>query len=240
MEPAPPDQTATPEGDRRRLTRLQKAMVKTMDHAVSTAALSQVAREIDVSSVIADRETGGARHSINSYVMGAVAQCLASHPMLNARLDQREVVVSERVNLGVAVSVPDGLVVPVVHGADLLSFDELDDAIAAAADKARSGRLTFDDVEGGTFTVSNLGMHGIDGGFAIPPQPQGAILLVGRVRPRFVPDDQGAPALRSLCWFGLTFDHRFIDGSTAAALLLDLDTRLADAAAVRAGAGRAT
>jgi len=221
-----------------RLTRLQKVMVKTMTTAVNTAALSQVCREIDMSSVATDREAQHTPASINTYVMAAVASCLGSHPMLNARLEGREVMVSKRVNLGLAVTVPDGLIVPVVHGADLLEFDELDTAIAEVAAKAREGKLTFEDVERGTFTVSNLGMFGIDGGFAIPPQPQGAILLVGRVRERFVPDEAGAPVVCRLAWFGLTFDHRFIDGSTAAKLLLDIDARLADAADLRESAGR--
>lgn len=216
-----------------RLTRLQKAMVKTMSAAVTTAALSQVVREIDMSAVVADRAAQSERRSINTYVLAAVAACLGDHPMLNGRLEQRSVLVADRVNLGIAVSVPEGLVVPVIHGADRLCFEDLDTAIAAIADKARNGKLTFDDVEGGTFTVSNLGMFGIDGGFAIPPQPQGAILLVGRVREQFVPDDDGAPVLRPLCWFGLTFDHRFIDGAGAARLLSDLDASLGDAQLLR-------
>jgi len=223
-----------------RLTRLQKAMAKTMTNAVTTAALSQIAREIDMVSVLADRDTQPTRPSINTYVMAAAAACLGSHPMLNGRLVGREVIVSHRVNLGVAVSVPDGLVVPVVHGADQLTFEDLDAAVTAAAHKARYGKLTFEDVEQGTFTVSNLGMFGVDGGFAIPPPPQGAILLVGRVRDQFLPDDEGAPVLRPMCRFGLTFDHRFIDGSTAAKLLLDLDATLADAAALRETLGRPT
>jgi pyruvate dehydrogenase E2 component (dihydrolipoamide acetyltransferase) len=213
-----------------RLTRLQRAMVKTMGNAVSTAALSQVTREVEMSSVIKDRETRSPRPSINTYIMAAVASRLGSHPMLNGRLEGREVMVPDQVNLGLAVSVAEGLVVPIVRGADRLSFTALGEALAVAAGKARDNELTFDDIEGGTFTVSNLGMFGIDGGFAIPPPPQGAILLVGRVRERFVPDDKGEPMLGSLCWFGLTFDHRFIDGSAASALLLDIDAALRDAA----------
>ncbi len=218
-----------------RLTRLQRAMVKSMTTAVSTAALSQVVREIDMSAVAADRDARSPRHSINTYVLAAVAVCLGDHPMLNGRLEQGSVVVADRVNLGLAVSVPEGLVVPVIHGADQLCFEDLDAAAAAAAEKARTGKLSFDDVEGGTFTVSNLGMFGIDGGFAIPPQPQGAILLVGRVREQFVADDQGAPILRPMCWFGLTFDHRFIDGASAARLLLSVDAALGDAQLLRRG-----
>lgn len=220
-----------------RLTRLQRAMVKTMGKAVATTALSQVTREIDMGSVLADRETRPGRPSVNTYVMAAAASRLGDHPMLNGRLEGSEVIVADQVNLGLAVSVPEGLVVPVVHGADRLSFGALEEALAAAAGKARGNELTFADIEGGTFTVSNLGMFGVDGGFAIPPPRQGAILLVGRVKERFVPDDEGAPVLRPLCRFGLTFDHRFIDGSTAARFLLDLDEVLSDGARLVATAG---
>ena len=220
-----------------RLTRLQKAMAKTMSKAVTTAALSQIAREIDMSSVRHDRESAAERASINTYILAAVATSLAHHPMLNGRLEERSVIVPDQINLGIAVSVPDGLVVPIVHGADRLSFAELDNAASVAADKARSGDLSFPDVEGGTFTVSNLGMFGIDGGFAIPPQPQGAILLVGRVRDSFVPNDEGSPVLKPLCWCGLSFDHRFIDGATAARFLLDVDTALGDASQLRENLG---
>ncbi len=225
---------------RHRLTRLQRAMVKTMSNAVSVAALSQVTREIDMSSVIRDREARTARPSINTYVMAAVAGRLGSHPLLNGRLEGREVVVPDHVNLGIAVSVAEGLVVPIVHGADRMSFTELGEALAVAAGKARDNNLSFDDIEGGTFTVSNLGMFGIDGGFAIPPQLQSAILLVGRVHERFVPDDDGLPALCSLCSFGLTFDHRFIDGAAASALLADVAAALADAGALVDNTGRPT
>ncbi len=157
--------------------------------------------------------------------------------MLSGRLEGRSVFVADSVNLGVAVAVADGLVVPIVHGADGLGFDELDAAVRVAAEKARNDDLTFADIEGGTFTVSNLGMHGVDGGFAIPPPPQGAILLVGRVKSVFVPADDGSPVARKVAWFGLTFDHRFIDGATAAALLADLDTTLSQATNLRTSPG---
>ncbi len=220
-----------------RLTRLQRAMAKTMTQAVTTAALSQVARDIDMSSVQHDRASAAQRSSINTYLLAAVATSLVRHPMLNGRLEERAVIVPNQVNLGIAVSVPDGLVVPIVHGADRLSFAELDNAASVAANKARNGKLAFPDVEGGTFTVSNLGMFGIDGGFAIPPPHQGAILLVGRVRDSFVPNDEGSPVLKPMCWCGLSFDHRFIDGAAAARFLLDIDAALGDATQLRENLG---
>jgi pyruvate/2-oxoglutarate dehydrogenase complex dihydrolipoamide acyltransferase (E2) component len=221
-----------------RPTRLQRAMAKTMTRAANTAVLSQVVRDIDMTSVEHDRAGAAERSSINTYVLAAVTGSLVDHPMLNSRLDEGSVVVPDRVNLGIAVSVPDGLVVPVIHGADRLSFPELEATARAAAAKAQSGELTFPDIEGGTFTVSNLGMFGIDGGFAIPPHPQAAILLVGRVRRCFVPDDAGLPVARPVCRCGLSFDHRFIDGASAARFLMAVDAALADAARLRENLGR--
>jgi pyruvate dehydrogenase E2 component (dihydrolipoamide acetyltransferase) len=236
MPPAEPE--LTPGETTQRLTRIQKGMVKSMSRAVTGPALSQVTRELDLGSVVADRVDRGPGHSINTYVMAAVASVLGDHPLVNGRLEDGAVIVPDRVNLGMAVAVDEGLVVPVIHGADRLTFRQLDTAIAAAAEKARAGKLKFEDIEGGTFTVSNLGMFGIDGGFALPPPPQAAILLVARARPVLVPDADGAPEARTLAWFGLTYDHRFVDGATAARLLTDLDSALSDAPALRESAGQ--
>lgn len=229
----PADAEMRPGETAERLTRIQKAMVRSMSKAVSGPALSQVTREIDLGSVIADRTDRGPGHSINTYVMAAVASILGDHPLINGRLGDGEVLVADRVNLGMAVAVDDGLVVPVIHGADRLSFSHLDTAIAAAAEKARTGKLKFEDVDGGTFTVSNLGMFGVDGGFALPPPPQAAILLVARAKRVLIPGSDGSPEARTQAWFGLTYDHRFIDGASAARALADLDAALADAPALR-------
>ena len=141
---------------------------------------------------------------------------------------------------GVAVAVGEGLRVPIIRGADTLGFGRLAEAVQTTAGKARSNKLVFADIDGGTFTVSNLGMYGVDGGFAIPPPPQGAILLVGRAKKAFVPAADDSPEVHTLAWFGLTFDHRFIDGATAAALLTDIDEALADAPRLRETAGTRT
>lgn len=222
-----------------RLGRLGRAMAKSMANATSTAALSQVTKQIDLGSVVEDRASLDDPVSVNTYVLAAVAACLERHPMLNGRLEDKTVITPDAVNLGIAVAVDEGLLVPIVHSADQLGFDQLDEAVNAIAAKARSNELVFADIDGGTFTVSNLGMYGIDGGFAIPPPPQGAILLVGRAKKAFVPAEDDSPEVRTLAWFGLTFDHRFIDGATAAALLTDIDKALADARGLRATAGTA-
>jgi pyruvate/2-oxoglutarate dehydrogenase complex dihydrolipoamide acyltransferase (E2) component len=121
-----------------------------------------------------------------------------------------------------AVSTPNGLIVVVIPSADQLSLTELNDMINARADRARYGKIKLSDIEGGTFTVSNLGMYGIDSGFSIPRPPESAILLIGALRPRPVVVD-GKLTVRDTCWISLTFDHRFIEGAVSAEFLKDID-----------------
>lgn len=217
-EPAP--QTSEVAGEP--LGRLGRVMARNMAASVAENALSRIGRDIDLTDVVIDRGASPIRYSINTYVLAAVARSLPAHPRINGHLDGKTIVVPKTVNLGVAVSVDDGLIVPVVQDAQRLSVGDLDAAVAELAAKARAGQLKLPDVEGATFTVSNLGMFGVDDGFALPAPSQAAILLVGRGRERFEPDHDGQPVLRTVARFGLTFDHRFIDGVAAARLLADI------------------
>lgn len=205
------------------LGRVRKVMAQSMRAAVQTAALSQVTREMDLTAVQAARRAGGP--SVNVYVLSVVARALPHHPLLNAELVDDRVLVYEPVNLGMAVAVPEGLMVVVIREANHKSLAEMAAASADLAERARTGKLTLPHIEGGTFTVSNLGMFGVDGGFPLPRPPESAILLVGRARPRPAVVD-GAVAVRDLAWFSLTFDHRFIDGAAAAAFLEEIQQRL--------------
>ncbi len=208
------------------LNRVGKVMAQMMKTSVDTAALSQVSREIDVTSLqILRREklsSVGPRLSLNTLLIAAVARTLPLHPLLNAELVEGKVLVYEPVNLGLAVATPDGLIVIVIPAAPQLTLAELAAAITERVERARTGKLVMSDVEGGTFTVSNLGMYGVDSGFPLPRPPEGAILLVGAARPRPVVLE-GQIAVREVAWFSLSFDHRFIDGATAAAFLQDLN-----------------
>jgi pyruvate dehydrogenase E2 component (dihydrolipoamide acetyltransferase) len=210
----------------RPLGQLRKMMAKTMHESVQRGALSQVTREIDLTAVQAARAAAGEqRHSLNTHILAAVARTLPHHPLLNAELVDNNLVFFAAVNLGMAVAVPDGLVVTVIRDADRKSLDELAAAAQELSTRARSGKLRMADIEGGTFTVSNLGMYGIDGGFPLPRPPEGAILLVGRMRSQPTLID-GALVERQVAWFSLTFDHRFIDGASAAAFLQELQEQL--------------
>jgi pyruvate dehydrogenase E2 component (dihydrolipoamide acetyltransferase) len=212
------------------LGRVRRVMAQSMRDSVQRAALSQVTREMDLTALQDARRAMARvvprRVSLNVWLLAAVARTLPQHPLLNAELVGEQVLVYEPVNLGMAVAVPDGLIVTVIRDAHLKSLGELAAETEAVAVRARSGKLAYADVEGGTFTLSNLGMFGVDGGFPLPRPPEGAILLVGRAQPRpAVVND--AIAIRELAWFSLTFDHRFIDGAAAAAFLCDLDGLLA-------------
>ena len=155
-----------------RLNQLRRVMAKTMKASVDNAALSQVSREIDVTTLQTLRREKLAgtepRLSLNTLLLAAVARTLPAHPLLNAELVEREILVYEPVNLGLAVTVPDGLIVIVIPDADKLRLTELAAAIEDRVERARRGKLSMADVEGGTFTVTNLGMYGIDSGFPLP------------------------------------------------------------------------
>jgi len=209
-----------------RLKSIRKVMAQTMKTSVDNAALSQISREIDITALQTLRREkltdAQPRVSLNTLIMAAVAQTLPHHPLLNAELVERDILVYYTVNLGMAVATPDGLIVVVVPKAHELSLSKLAVAIEVLVERTHSGTLTMEDIEGGTFTVSNLGMYGVDGGFPLPRPPEGAILLVGQARPKpAVVEDQ--IAIRDIAWFSLTYDHRFIDGATAAAFLRDLN-----------------
>jgi pyruvate dehydrogenase E2 component (dihydrolipoamide acetyltransferase) len=146
------------------------------------------------------------------------AEALRRHPQVNSTWSDGTVASNGRVNIGVAVAVPDGLVVPVVHDVDRLSLVETVARRVELVDAARAGNLRPDDVDGGTFTVSNLGMFGVDSFDAIVNAPQAAILAVGRTIERIVPVD-GQPAVRPMMMLSVSFDHRVVDGARGAEFL---------------------
>ena len=217
------------------LKSIRRTMAQSMKASVDNSALSQVTREIDMTALQQSRKENQAdkskKTSLNTLVMAAVARTLPQHPMLNAELVDREILVYDAVNLGMAVATPDGLIVVVIPDAHLMTLMELSAAIAAKVEKTRNGSLSLKDVEGGTFTVSNLGMYGIDTGFPIPRPPEAAILLVGEARAKPTVKD-GEIVVREIAWFSLCYDHRIIDGAMAATFLKDLDEFIGEPSAL--------
>jgi pyruvate dehydrogenase E2 component (dihydrolipoamide acetyltransferase) len=153
-------------------------------------------------------------------VIKACAAALKEQPQFNASLDHtgENLILKRYWHIGVAVDTPNGLVVPVVRDADAKSLLEVARTVRALTERARAGQLTPDEMHGGTFTVTNMGMLGIDGFTPIINPGEGAILGVGRIVDRVVARD-GAPAIRPIMELSLSIDHRLIDGAAGAAFL---------------------
>ncbi len=167
------------------------------------------------------RDTHGVAPTINDFVLKATAQALKSHPQLNAALIDGAIHQYRDINLGVAIDIAAGLVVPVIRGADTLGVVELAKVVRELADSAQAGTLAPDDFAHGTFTVTNLGGLGVDWFTPVLNPPQCAILGVGRVRSAAVVDGDSIVA-RDMATLVLTFDHRVVDGAPCARLLGDL------------------
>jgi pyruvate dehydrogenase E2 component (dihydrolipoamide acetyltransferase) len=150
-----------------------------------------------------------------------VAAALSKHPRLNAEWQEGRIVLKENINIGIAVATEEGIIVPVIHGADKLSVNEIAVRREAVVSRARAGRLRPEDVAGGTFTISNLGMYGVDAFNAIINQPQAAILAIGRIAPRVVAE-RNQPVVQPMTILTLTCDHRVSDGAHAARFLATL------------------
>ncbi len=172
-----------------------------------------------------DYERQGVKLTFTSFIAKAVTDCLRRHPVLNASIDGDNVVYRGSVNLGVAVSLENGLIVPVVKGADEKNLLGLSRAIQDVADRARAKKLNPDEVQGGTFTITNPGNLGAQFGLPVINQPQVAILCVGTIekRPVVIDDMIG---IRMMGYLTLGFDHRLVDGVVADEFLADLKRSL--------------
>jgi len=226
--PAP----ATPAGPRVAAQRAGRVEVvpmspirrKTAEHMVlsrHTSAHVSTVFEIDMTRIDQLRqkhraafEQRGARLTYMAFILKAVVDALKAFPVLNASIDGDSIVYRKEINLGVAVALDWGLIVPVVHGADEKNVLGLARAVADLAERARAKKLKVDEVQGGTFTITNPGVFGGLFGTPIINQPQVAILCVGTIEKRPVVRDD-AIAIRTMAYFALTFDHRLVDGSDA-------------------------
>jgi pyruvate dehydrogenase E2 component (dihydrolipoamide acetyltransferase) len=167
------------------------------------------------------RATCGSLITVTDLLVHRVASTLKKHPLLNSSWSEQGVVSRSEINLGLVVAVDHGVVIPVIKDADVLSVPQIAHRRREVVDRARAGRLAPDDLQGGTFTISNLGMHGIDAFLAILNPQQAAILSVGRIADRVVAVD-GRPAVQPTLVLAISCDHRLVDGVSAARFLIDL------------------
>jgi len=211
---------------------------KIAEHMVASRRISahvQTWQECDMYHVVKNRdalkgefERSGVKLTFTSFIAAAAARALQAHPTVNASLEGDDTIVYHRdINLGIAVALDWGLIVPVVKQAQQMNLLGLSTAIADLAERARTKRLSVDDVQGGTFTITNPGVFGSLMGAPIINQPQVAILGVGVIKKRPVVIDD-AIAIRPIMYLSLSFDHQLIDGAAAAKFLsyivADLET----------------
>ena len=218
-DPVARPEAALTDGPGRQVEPMSAMRQRIADHMVRsrrTSAHVHTVFEVDFSGIAALRAARSASGTQGylSYVAKAVAEALVAMPVVNASVDGDNVVYHEQVNLGIAVALDQGLIVPVIKQAELMSVDQLDAAITDLATRARSKHLSPDDVVGGTFTLTNPGSFGSVFGMPIINQPQSAILCVGAIEKRpAVVDDAVVARLRAFLTLG--FDHRLIDGAVA-------------------------
>jgi 2-oxoglutarate dehydrogenase E2 component (dihydrolipoamide succinyltransferase) len=173
----------------------------------------------------AEYERAGAKLTYMAFIARVIVEALHRHPVINASIDGENVIYRHQINLGVAVALDDGLIVPVIKNADEKNVLGLSRAIADVADRARAKRLNPEEVRGGTFTVTNPGQFGAQFGMPIINQPQVAILGVGTIEKRPVAVDD-AVGIRTMAYLTLGYDHRLVDGAVADQFMADVKQRL--------------
>jgi pyruvate dehydrogenase E2 component (dihydrolipoamide acetyltransferase) len=196
-----------------------------------------VVREIEAGALVREREAHAPAVTHTDILIALVARVLPRHPRLNASWTAEGIRRNEAVNIAVAVAVSEGVVAPVIRDADRTALSDIAARRRDLTERARAGRLHPADLTDGTFTISNLGMYGVDTFSAIVTPPQAAILAVGAIADRVVAVD-GSPAVRPTITLTLSSDHRVVDGAKAAAFLRDLAEAIRQPASVLpAGAG---
>jgi pyruvate dehydrogenase E2 component (dihydrolipoamide acetyltransferase) len=236
--PARPQQAPAPAGSptvRRMipLTNIRRTIAERMLASVREAPQFTVSVDADMTralAIVEDLKTGATadkpRVTLTVLLIRACAWALAQHPEANSAFVDGQIAEWDEVNVGVATAIDAGLIVSVVRGADRLGMRAIAGQLADLTTRAREGRLKLEDLQGGTFTLSNLGMFGIDRFTAILNPPQAAILAVGRIAKRAVVADDDRVVVRPVSTLTLTADHRVLDGASAARFLATIQRAL--------------
>ncbi|MBS0629889.1 MAG: 2-oxo acid dehydrogenase subunit E2 [Verrucomicrobia bacterium] len=203
-----------------KMSGMRKAIADNLVRSFYAAPHASLVTEVDVTTIVRTikqekenfQKKYGAKLSVTAFVAQAIAKALQEFPWLNASLREDTIVVKHFVNIGVAVSVDQGIMVPVVRGCQNLSLPEIAVAIGDFAQKARTGTLSPDDVKEGTITLTNFGMTGVQIGIPIIRYPEVAIVGMGAIDKKVVVREDGAFEAADIMHVSLTFDHRVIDG----------------------------
>lgn len=215
-------------GERLEMTRTWRIMVERMTGAWTSIPHFYLSREVDATQLLSlksSQTSADLKVTISDLLVHAVGKCLRSHPRLHSLWQNGGPQSTTEINIGLAVASDEGLAVPVIHRADHLSLVEIAQTRTEIVRRAQSGRPRPDDLVGGTFTITNLGMYGVDSFQAIVNPPQAAILTVGRIAERVVAV-VGNFSVKPFMTINLSCDHRLVDGARAAKFLNDLANTL--------------
>lgn len=216
---------------------MRGTIAKRMHESLQSMAQLTLNMDADLDAVVADREarkTSGSAPGYTDYVIAAAARALVVHPYVNSQITDDGLALLPEVHVGMAVALDDGLIVPVIAGTTGRDLADLSSETTRLAEAARSGSLELTDLEGGTFSVSTLGMYGVDGFTPVINPPNTAILGVGRLRDDLVLDPDGNVTTTKRMTLSLTWDHRAFDGAPAAEFCRTICTLLQDPAGLDA------
>jgi pyruvate dehydrogenase E2 component (dihydrolipoamide acetyltransferase) len=224
------------------LSHTRRVIGKRMCQSARTAPHITIIMETDMSEIVKLREKlasevekrTGSKLSYTDIIVKAVAKTLEEFPNVNSTLqDECTLRIFDEINVGVAIATKEGLIVPVVHNANKLSIAEISAKLSELVDKAQKGKLTPEQMSGGTFTVTSLGMFGVDVFMPIINPPESGILAIGKITKKPVVDDKGQIVVRPMAFLALAVDHRVIDGAPAAEFLQRVKEILEDPFALR-------
>ena len=217
------------------MTRLRATIAKRLKEAQNNAAILTTFNEVDMSMIIQLRKdnkeeflkTYGVKLGFMSFFIKACVNALKTFPLVNAEVQNDEIIYKNYYNIGVAVGTDKGLVVPVVNNADQMSFADIEKNVLELGTKARDGQLTIDELQGGTFTITNGGIYGSMLSTPIINPPQSAVLGMHNIIERAVVID-GEILVRPIMYLALSYDHRIIDGKEAVSFLVRVKEILED------------
>ena len=233
--PAPTASGGERKEERVRMTRLRQTIAKRLKSAQNEAALLTTFNDVDMTAVMEARakykdlfeKKHGVRLGFMGFFVKAACMALKDVPAVNAQIDGEEIVYHDYADISVAVSAPQGLVVPVIRSADQMSVATIEKTIGDFGKRAKSGDLKMDEMKGGTFTISNGGVFGSLMSTPIVNPPQAAVLGLHRIEERPVVRD-GQIVARPMMYLALTYDHRLIDGREAVTFLVALKNAIED------------
>ena len=217
------------------MSRLRQTIAKRLKDAQNTAALLTTFNDVDMSAVMEARERykelfakkHGIKLGFMSFFVKAVALATRDVPSVNASIEEDEIVYHDYLDVSIAVSAPKGLVVPVVRNAQAMNFAEIEKTIADYGKKAKEGTLTVEEMQGGTFTISNGGVFGSLLSTPIINPPQSAVLGMHRIEERPVAVN-GEVVIRPMMYLALSYDHRLVDGREAVTFLVRVKEAIED------------